>query len=350
MSRRWVAEEPLRVWVLSDGRAGHYNQSRGIVEALRHIRPVQEFWVDLRLRFGLARNLLRCRLARGRAPDSLRVLRLFYRFGALPETGCDLLVSAGGQTAYANAWMASVLRVPNVYAGSLRGLPARRFSVLLTLEPVDAPASNLVLPLPPSPVDAARAERAGSAFRAKLGTSDDHYWALVLGGNGAGYRYARDDWLRLAGLVKTLADRYAVRWLLVSSRRTGRHVEGLLKDRIEASLLGAACWYGNGNGYDPEAWLGAAERVFVTEDSMTMLTEAIHSRRPVYSLRPRSYAPEPRYTQSLQRFAEQGLLCRYGLVELSSQPERLQAKRCRPLETSPAHWLAEQLRVRLHLD
>ncbi|MGD8853783.1 MAG: ELM1/GtrOC1 family putative glycosyltransferase [Gammaproteobacteria bacterium] len=344
-----MAERRLRVWALSDGQPGHYNQSRGIIEALRHLRPLQVSRVDVKLRFGLARNLLRSRLSRAPAPASLRPLHLFYRLGTLPETGCDLIVSAGGKTAFASAWIAAVLRVPNLYAGSLRGLSARHFSGVLTLEPVAGAPGNLVLPLPPSPIDAGRADQAGTALRAELGGPDDRYWTLLLGGGGAGYRYARDDWLQLALLMKALAHRHGVRWLLVSSRRTGRYAESLLKDRVDRSLLAAACWYGEGGEYHAEAWLGAAERVFVTEDSMTMLTEAMHSRRPVYSLRPVSSTPEPRYAQAMERFAAQRLVCRHDLAELSSHPEHLLAQPCRPLEASPTQWLAEQLRERLVL-
>ena len=96
-----------------------------------------------------------------------------------------------------------------------------------------------------------------------------------------------------------------------------------------------------------EAYLGAAERVFVTEDSMTMLTEAIYSRRPVVSLRPQHAAPTARYERMIQGFADVGYLCRYALTGLSQQPELLENKQCRVLDASPLDDLAEQLGKRL---
>jgi mitochondrial fission protein ELM1 len=344
-----MAERPLNAWVLSDGQPGHYNQARGIVQALRRVRPVEVSWINAKLRLGVARNLLRGVLNRNQAPRSLWPLRLAYRFDALPETNCDLIVSAGGKTSFANAWLASVLAVPNLYAGSLRGLLARRFSVVLTLEPLPGAASNLVVPLPPSAIDSDEVEQLGAAFRRQLGPPGQRYWALLLGGHGAGYRYSQADWLRLAELVNTLARRHDIRWLLVSSPRTGRRSETLLKQHVDRAVLAAACWCQDGDDYQAEAWLGAAERVFVTEDSMTMLSEAASALRPVHSLRPATAAPAQRYEQALQRFAGQRWLCRHRIAELADQVEVLDAQQCQALAASPTQWLADQLRERLGL-
>ena len=216
-----MAERPLNAWVLSDGQPGHYNQARGIVQALRRIRPVEVSWISAKLRLGLVRSLLRGVLNSDRPPRSLWPLRLAYGFDALPGERCDLIVSAGGKTSFANAWLARVLAVPNLYAGSLRGLSARRFSVVLTLEPVPGAASNLVVPLPPSAIDSDEVEQLGAAFRRQLGPPGERYWALLLGGHGAGSRYTQASWLCLAARVNTLARRPDVRGLRVSSGGTG---------------------------------------------------------------------------------------------------------------------------------
>jgi mitochondrial fission protein ELM1 len=341
-----MGEAPLRIALLSDGQPGHYNQSRGIVAALQHIRPVEVSGVTLKLRMGLMRNLLRRWLNRHR-PCTLWPLRLCYGGDALPLKVPDVIVSSGGKTSFASAWLAAVLGVPNVYAGSLRGLSADRFTVVLTLEPLAGADSNLVVPLPPSAVDPERVEQLGRSFRARLGVPDQRYWTLLVGGDGAGYRYTRGDWLTLARLMNTLSARHGIRWLLVTSRRTGRPAETLLKQGVKNETVAAACWCGDGDAYQAEAWLGAAERVLVTEDSMTMLTEAAYALRPVHSLRPVSAAPEPRYEQALQGFLQRGFLCRNSLSELDAQPQLPDLSQCRGLDASPTPWLAEQLHLRL---
>ena len=52
-----------------------------------------------------------------------------------------------------------------------------------------------------------------------------------------------------------------------------------------------------------QTYLGAAQKVFVTEDSMTMLTEAAYSQCPVISLRPREVRATGRYSAMIERFA-----------------------------------------------
>ena len=80
---------------------------------------------------------------------------------------------------------------------------------------------------------------------------------------------------------------------------------------------------------------------------MTMLTEAMYSMRPVYSLRPAQASPDERYAQALTRFREQGLLCRHSLAELSTRPDALQNSQCRVLTESPLVQLGARLAQRL---
>jgi len=344
-----MTRSPLRVWVLSDDQPGHYNLSRGIVAALRRIQPVQESWVTMKLRAGLGRNLLRAYLNRIHKPFSPLWLRLFYKLNRFPAEACDLIVSAGGKTSFANAWLAQCMGVPNVYAGSLRRLSSQLFSVVLTLEPVNAAASKLVLDLPPSAIDFDDLQIQGERFLNQLGPGEQRCWTLMIGGNGAGYRYRRQDWQTLAQVMNALARRYDIRWLLVSSRRTGKRAGQVLRHHLEKPFLAAQNWYGEGSTFRAEAWLGAAERIFVTEDSMTMLTEAIYSRRPVVSVRPQHAVPTDRYERMMQGFANSGYLCRYALAELSQQPGLLESRQCRVLEASPLDDLAVQLGKRLGL-
>jgi uncharacterized protein len=343
-----VAE--LRVWALSDGRPGHYNQARGIVAALQRVRPVSVHWIDVRLRVGLARALLRRRLNRAPRPTGLTMLRAACRLGALPAGGCDLIVSAGGRTSFANAWLAGVLGVPNVFAGSLRGLHAGLFKAVLTLEPLPgAPACNLVLDVPPSALTPEGLRAGARRLREALG-DDQRLWALMLGGDGAGYRFRQDDWRQLAQALSRLSARHGVRWLLLGSRRTGGAAQRILQAHLDPSVIARSCWFGGAVPCDTEAFLGAAERVLVTEDSMTMLSEAIASRRPVYSLRPAAAAPDDRYRQAVERFAARGLICRRGIEDLVRDPEALEATACHVLEHAPLVALGERLSAHLGLQ
>ncbi len=338
---------PLRVWLLSDEKPGHYNLSRGIVAALQRIQPLELSWITLRMRVGLARNVLRAYLNRIHSPASPQWLSLFYRMDPLPREACNLIVSAGGKTSFANAWLAHCMRVPNLYAGSLRRLSPTLFSVVLTLEPIEGAANNLVVDLPPCAIDFDRLQSAGARLLNRSQLGGRRCWTLLVGGNGAGYEYRQHDWRTLAQMMNAVACRYGICWLLASSRRTGGQAERLLRHSVDSRFLVAPNWYHRGEIFNCESFLGAADRVFVTEDSMTMLTEAIYSRRPVVSLRPRSAAPTGRYERMLRAFAESGYIRRYGLGEIVRQPALLEETGCRILQSSPIDSLAKQLQVHL---
>ena len=341
-----VVSEYKHVWLLSDGQPGHDSRSRGIVRALGEVVPLEVHTIHLRMRVGLARNALRLMLNHSGAPYALNVLRLFYHMDQLPEAGCDLVVSAGGKTSFANAWIAAATGTASIFAGTLRRLHARHFSVVMTLEPVEGADNNLVVPLLPTTIDPERVTAEGELLRGELGNVTQRYWLMLLGGKGAGYRYWQGDWVRLARSMNALADKYGIRWLLVTSRRTGVAGERLLRRYIDAAHLAQACWSHAGDAYRPEAFLGAAEQVFVSEDSMTMLTEAMSAQRPVYSLRPEHALPDSRYEQALQRYTEAGRLCRIALAELVESPECLDERRYVP-ETLPASYLGTELVNRL---
>jgi mitochondrial fission protein ELM1 len=302
--------DPLRVWLLSDGLPGHYHQAVAIANALAAERPVEVVWVDLRLRVGLARRLLRFILNRTGRPLSPRRLTWFYR-GVLPAGRPDLVISAGGRTSFANAWVGRWFRAPNFFAGSLRGLSARHFTAVLTLEAVAGAANNIVLDLPLSRVDP----------RTLAGLPiPDHWrrpcWALLAGGDGAGYRYGEADWRRLVEALGVLAQAHGIRWLVSGSRRTGATLPALLADNGEGFIEDVDFHTGEGES-GLLRYLAAADKVFVTEDSMSMLSEAMGSGKPVFSLSPAHARPNARYLAALARFEGRGLIRRLAIRDLA---------------------------------
>jgi mitochondrial fission protein ELM1 len=296
------------------------------------------------------RNLLRFYLNRVSAVPSPGWLRLFYAMPDLPADRCDLIVSSGGKTSFANVWLAKRLGLPNVFIGSLRRLSAEFFTVVLTMEPVNPPnTANLVLELPPSTVDDGVARRQGHQLRHDLQLRDQRLFTLLLGGDGAGYRFSARDWEQLGQLLKVLGERHQARWLILGSRRTGAEAEKIIGSTVTHELIARSAWYEPGKSLDISSYLGAAEQVFVTEDSMTMVTEAIYSQRPVISLRPVSVSATRRYEAMMQRFAEQRWICRYAVAALLEEPGQFTGLECSPLTASPLEDLSQQLARRLQL-
>ena len=176
---------------------------------------------------------------------------------------------------------------------------------------------------------------------------DTPCWAVLVGGAGAGYRYDSGDWQALARVLTEQAERRGLRWLIATSPRTGRAAQRLLRDMLPEASLAATSWHGEGGEDDVPDFLAAAERVLVTEDSMTMLAEAVSACKPVYALRPAHALPDARYRAVLARWQDRGLVARLRIDDLLEHPEHLDQADCRPLARPPVEALADVLRVRL---
>lgn len=293
----------MNVWLLSDGLPGHVNQARAIANLL----GLQVTEVPIQLRHKLWRPLLKLAL---RWPLNDRMvaglLRSAYHF-ALPFEPPALVLSAGGNTSFANALIARQYKSRNFFIGSLRGLPAASFTAIFTLEPIGE-SNNVVMAVPPSPLVLAELADAGHALRTTLAEPSEKLWAMVIGGNGAGFHYQQADWVALASAMIELSAQHKCRWLLTTSRRTGLPAEQMLCNLLPAEILADAVWYGSAPRPVMKPFLGAATCIFVSADSMSMLADAMASSRPVYALLPQQSAPDARYKAALKRFADDGFL------------------------------------------
>lgn len=301
--------KPLQIWLLSDGAPGHLSQSRGLADAIGRFCPVAVTVVELRVRQRLLKSLGRHLLPRiGNWASWL--LRRVYQL-QLPEESPDLLISSGGNTLLANALLAQEFGVPNLYSGTLKGYPAESFSLVYSVTSLGV-SNNRVLPLPPVPGELAQSLPAPVAGAP---------WLLLLGGDGAGYRYAEEDWQALAAAVNRLGQEQGVRWLLTTSRRTGSEAEALLQRLLDPAVLEEAVYYGQTPRPVVREFLTRCRSVWVSEDSLTMVAEALYSGRPVRSLRPLQARPEANDAQALAGYVERGLLQRVAMTELGESAQ-----------------------------
>jgi len=295
----------LRIWLLSDGAPGHVSQSRGVAEAIARFCPAEVIPVQLRVRRKLVKSIGRWVLRVGNLFPSWLLGRVYDL--DLPDGKPDLLISSGGNTLLANALLARQFGVPNLYSGTLKGYPSRCYSSIYTVTPLGVP-NNTVLPLPPVP---------DSLSKRLQAAPDDAPWLLLIGGDGAGYRYEDADWHALAAAVNRLGHERGGRWLITTSRRTGAATEDLLGQLLDPAVVEEAVYFGKNPKPVVRDFLGRCRGVWVSEDSLTMVAEAIYSGRPVRSLRPRHARPEGNDAAALDGYVERGLLERSPMEELS---------------------------------
>jgi len=307
----------MKVLILSDGRAGHVNQSRAIGMALARNFAVTVTTLRCNLRAGFLRYLLRTllHLTGGRLPPGL--WKLFHLGETLPAEKPDLIVSAGGHTACANAWLARVWKCRNLFCGDVRGLRPSFFSGIISAYDGDTGKPGFIIS--PTPVAIDRSELATNAalWRKRSGTQDARCWSLLAGGDGAGYYYLAEDWQRLAVELETLAKRYGIRWLLTTSRRSGPEANVAL-GRVSPQFLAGMALAGGKSDLAYHEILGAAERHFVTEDSHMMISEAVATGAPVHTLQPEKFKTDESNLHFLRLYESKGWITRHPIAGAAS--------------------------------
>jgi hypothetical protein len=281
-----VTAAPLRVWLVDEGSHGHRAQSEGAVAAIERLgHTVALERIAARERWpGALRPALRLAVDRGPRELSVRTARAAARFAA-PATGRpDLVVSSGGKSVFANLALARAAGAPNLFVGDPRPYPVRWFGAVLGPERIGAAPNLFAVPAPPTPVTPATcAAAAGERW------PDDpprRVWALLIGGASRSHRFAEDDFARLAEGANALARRFGIRWLVSTSRRSGAAVDAVLAERLAPEAVADLTLFSRRPEPVVLAYLGAAERAFVTQDSLTMLAEAIASGRPAVAVAP----------------------------------------------------------------
>jgi mitochondrial fission protein ELM1 len=325
---------PARIWLLADGKPGHVSQSEGVLRALSERYPLQVDRLDVRLRGRIWRPLLRHVLnsVRPVSPvQALRLLRLAYSGVPTAGSGPDLVVSCGGETIFANALIGRDRSVRNVFLGTLRGLKPGNFDAVVSgLYLADVP--NLVeLTLSPGAFDRAAARQAGAELIAGLQPADDApFWSVLIGGDGAGYRYTEADISALCRFLGAAHRRFSVRWLLTTSRRTGARIERQLQQYLTAHprAFAHSVLFGESSRRVAASYIGAAERLFVTEESSSMLSEAMLCRCPVVSLSPVVRRPDAHYARFLEKHRSAGRLQSIELQHAEASLDQIKRTPC----------------------
>lgn len=341
-----MSRKPLQVWLLSDGRPGHYRQAEGVVRALRLGHSVDVHRLDVRLRLGLARYVTRRWLRERSTPLPTSFERLAYGKIIRPHIAPQLILSAGGNLLAMNVSLSRQLGAENVVIGSLRGFHSNAFSACLTLQPRKTDhSSSIVLDFTPTPYSRESARKAGALFLESERLDAQPYWTVLVGGDGAGYRYQKRDWEALANRLQTLVHSSGHQLLVLTSRRTPplaiEHLRRLTPHqaiRLESYPSRAA------NPLTVEAALGLAYGVICTEDSMSMLNEALTLGLPVMAIRPLHAEREQRYDDFLIRQVQGNRLLRQS-IDRPYSPDSF--SQLTPITTDPAAHLYQELVTRL---
>ena len=256
-------------WIITEGAVGMENQCRGLSEALglepvmKRVRPRRP-WLLLPVdRWPFAFRAL------GRGSDRL----------SAPWP--DIVISCGRKS------------VPFSLAIK-RASGGKTFTIHVQDPLIDSRAFDLVVAPDHDHVVGPNVVRTRGALhsvsRAKLAAAAGHfrerfahlgrpYIAVLIGGPNGRFRFDTHVIAGIADRLAALSRRYGASLLGTPSRRTGKANEAVLQDRLKD--VPAYVW--DGTGENPYLGLLAlADYVIVTADSVSMVTEACATAKPVY--------------------------------------------------------------------
>lgn len=316
----------MNILVVKDDKPGHYNQTEGIILSLKEIYPhLTVEYIEIEIRSKASRKLLRMLLNNFvtffKKDSSLKYIKYFYKKFNLPRNKPDLILSTGGNTANLNAWLAKVYNARNILNGKLRGLREELFTKITTV--IDLGYKNqIVIEVAPNTITSEQLETESKDFLETHNLNGEFY-GLLVGGDGAGYIYDDKFYDELIGFVISTSETNKIKWLITTSRRTPLLIERKLKKSLEKNYA-----YFVEYNEKPEkvllSFLGLSKAVFVTEESSSMISEAISARKPVYTLSLEAAHPDSNYQKILQKFLIQKWIKRIDIFRLEDFEVRLE--------------------------
>lgn len=287
-----ISTDARYVWILDEGSQGHVVQSRGLLKELSKAISLNVVEVPIRSilprRFSrsLAKRLLR------RSPSPW-MFHLLYPSAKLPQKTPDLIVSSGPHSLAALEYFTKLYRCPSVFVQGTISVPKGAVSVIMRPFEGEHRDDFIFIPLLFTEITPDAVRQAGKEFLARTALRPNGpVNTLMIGSSSAKIAFSKADWESIVQFVNALWKRDGSQWLITTSHRTGREIETLLKRGILPEAILDVVWYSEAPRKVIKSYLGVSERIFVTMDSLTMLTEAVASGRPTYALCPAEAAGE----------------------------------------------------------
>lgn len=267
----------LKIWVITDGRAGNEAQALGLAEAIARRRPAKITLRRVAPKAWTARLPARMWHALGASEGGWPFTAYSARVRRIKPPWPDLVIGAGRRIAPLVAALRQLHGVNVVQILDPR-MPLADFDLVAVPEHDRVTGPNVVATvgsigrMTPDTVAAA-----AEPWRDRLAALPQPRLAVLLGGPSAAARFGGGAAGRLSVALQGLAD-HGHGLMVTPSRRTPEGLVARLHD-----LLGdrALVWDRTGENPYPGI-LGLADAVLVTQDSVNMASEAASTGKPVH--------------------------------------------------------------------
>ncbi len=321
----------MRILVIYDGKAGHLSQALGaaqlIEDRLRGPVVIDQMIAKTRLKL---LNRFIDRLAMLPAREAKKLVSYCYAW-AQPQEKPDLIISFGGNVIALNMALTKLWDCHNLAIGKLYSFNQKQFDAHITMRGEKAHPKVISTQVALCKIKQRDCQAKGDKLLQSL--PEGQYWGMLIGGDGSGYHYQDSDWHHLGSAMQQLSQQHGIKWLLTTSRRSGIKAEQILMQYLDETTCAKAYLNSQPEPYSLEAILGGCEQIFCSEDSLSMVTEAVAVNKPVTTLLPAQVKHKTTHQKAVHYLAETRLITRYKITNLKQfSPQPLE-----PLKTYSSH-------------
>lgn len=262
-----AAAPPLRIWAVSDGRAGIEAQALGLAEAVARLRPAEITVKRIGWRWGL-----------GRLP--WRLIPRWALEGQITTPWPDIWIAAGRATLPLSTRLKG--RTFVVQTQDPRA-PLHRFDLVVPPEH-DRLAGPNVFPIVGAPNRLTPEKLAAelARFEDRLAPLPHPRVAVIVGGRSKAFDLPAQRAAEHAREIAAAIDEAGGSLMLSFTRRTPAEAREVMTGGL--CHLPGLIW--DDTGENPYfAFLAAADAILVTEDSTNLATDAAATGKPVFVLR-----------------------------------------------------------------
>jgi KDO2-lipid IV(A) lauroyltransferase len=298
LHKRWKSTPLKKVLVLNDGRAGHLNQSMAVAYEIRRARESQGYKPgdteiiirDAKFKNDFSKFLLSVcsNFSSWRCHGCMRCLRFCLdegSYASLMATYADFVISSGSNLAPVNVFMARENNAKNIVVMKQGNVRLSKFDLAI-IPRHDRPGARgnvLVTDLVPNLIDEGRLRADGETLKKRLAMRDGVKVGLLIGGDNPDYILTEETIREVIDGTLKAAERLNAEILLTTSRRTPQAVERILKQKLSGNDRCGLLVIANEKNLDDAVGgiLGLSDVILVSGESVSMVSEAVSSGKPV---------------------------------------------------------------------
>ncbi len=360
MHKRWKFCFTKRVLILEDEKMGHASQARSVAAQFQTV--FEKLSLEYEVDFKSVRIRFKSRLhemfffvfslaAIPFAQSRLSLLKWFFDRETAKELQniphVDFVVSCGSKLAPLNLWIRREYLAKSVVVMK-PAFPYDRMKYDLVILPKhdqtgQVRSNRFETLISPNLVNPDLLEQAANQLKHQVPLNGKPKLSIFIGGNTKKYRFKRKSFEAWIDSLKQAAEEYDFDFMMTTSRRTSREMDGLLKQAFQNEPRCKLLVIANEKNIENVTYgmLALSDIAVVTEDSVSMVSEALSANKRVIVLR----LGNQKLSKKHRRFQE--ILTEERLIYVATSndfPVKLQAT-CS--ESHPAAMLVQNEREKI---